>query len=83
MAGQVRTEDAFAWALRLLQAAALEPTYELANQAVEGLLSRRSEVEVRDIAAALALLPRLSKNALDQMPELDRLVLSFQWAYSE
>ena len=79
---QVRSEDAFGWALRVLAAAAQEPTFDLAERAVMAMLERRSEAELREVAGALALLPRLASRPLTQLAEVDRVALEFQWEYS-
>lgn len=81
--GEVRSEDAFAWALRALRASAMEPTFELAEQAVTAMISRRSPAEIREIAAALALVPKWATRSLRDVAEIDRLALEFAWVFSD
>lgn len=51
----MRGEDAVAAALDVLEAAARTGTYERAYAAVEALLARLGEAELRDVAAAMAV----------------------------
>ena len=79
----LRSEDAFALAIRALQAGARHPRYAAADEDVGEFLDRLSDVEVRAVAGALALLPRFFAGApLTDERELDRLALSFMWAWS-
>jgi len=65
--------DAFAWALRLLRASAARSDYGQANVDVQTVLASLDEADLREVAAALALLPRFAARPLTEQRELDRL----------
>lgn len=77
--GLPRPEDSLTWALQAMYAARASEDANQASHRVLDLLELRSPAELRDVAAALAVLPLLAGRPLTDLRELDRLAAEVQW----